>query len=249
MSELVFKGQDDQVLTNSILVAEKFCKEPNDVVRAIDNLLQNADNECDAKVRDMFVEYTEDVPQPNGGVKSARRFIMNRDGFTLLAMGFTGKKALKFKLEYIEAFNTMEEALKRHLSSAQMFAMQANINLEYEKRIGNVENEIAAMKKEREENGKLLLSLSLSPEVIPQLSIRDNIRQLVNRYAEATNTSTRDVYHKIYNQLYYLYHISINNYKKVRRDESKLEIAERNHFLDKVFNIASNLVREANISC
>jgi Rha family phage regulatory protein len=249
MNELVFKGQNGQVLTNSLLVAEKFCKEPNDVVRSIDNLLQNADNECDAKVRDMFVEYTEDVPQPNGGVKSARRFIMNRDGFTLLAMGFTGKKALKFKLEYIEAFNTMEEALKRHLSSAQMFAMQANINLEYEKRIENVENEIAAMKKEREENGKLLLSLSLSPEVIPQLSIRDNIRQLVNRYAEATNTATRDVYHKIYNQLYYLYHISINNYKKVRRDESKLEIAERNHFLDKVFNIASNLVREANISC
>lgn len=52
-NELVFKGQNDQVLTNSILVAEKFGKEPNDVVRAIDNLLQNADNECDAKVRDM----------------------------------------------------------------------------------------------------------------------------------------------------------------------------------------------------
>lgn len=149
-NELVFKGQNDQVLTNSILVAEKFGKEPNDVVRAIDNLLQNADNECDAKVRDMFVEYTEDVPQPNGGVKSARRFIMNRDGFTLLAMGFTGKKALKFKLEYIAAFNSMENALKRHLSSAQMFAMQANINLEYEKRIENIENEIAEIKKERE---------------------------------------------------------------------------------------------------
>lgn len=249
MSELVFKGQNDQVLTNSLLVAEKFRKEPNDVVRAIDNLLQNADNECDAKVRNMFVEYTEDVPQPNGGVKSARRFIMNRDGFTLLAMGFTGKKALKFKLDYIAAFNAMEGALKQHLSSAQMFAMQANINLEYEKRIENVENEIAAMKKEREENGKMLLAVSLSSEPIPKLSLRDNIRQLVNKYASATNTQTRDVYHKIYDQLYYLYHISINNYKKVRPDEPKLSIAERNHFLDKVFNIVSNLVREANISC
>lgn len=39
-------------------------------------------------------------------------FIMNRDGFTLLAMGFTGKKALKFKLDYIAAFNAMEKALK-----------------------------------------------------------------------------------------------------------------------------------------
>jgi len=246
MSELVFKGQNDQVLTNSLLVAEKFGKEHGDVLKAIDALVDKlSENQCEG----YFAETSIDVPQPNGGVRNSRVVVMNRDGFTLLVMGFTGKKALQFKLEYIAAFNAMEKALKQHLSSAQMFAMQANINLEYEKRIENVENEIAAMKKEREENGKLLLSLSLSPEVIPQLSIRDNIRQLVNRYAEATNTATRDVYHKIYNQLYYLYHISINNYKKVRRDESKLEIAERNHFLDKVFNIASNLVREANISC
>lgn len=244
-NELVFKGQNDQVLTNSILVAEKFGKEPNDVVRAIDNLLQNADNECDAKVRDMFVEYTEDVPQPNGGVKSARRFIMNRDGFTLLAMGFTGKKALKFKLEYIAAFNSMENALKRHLFSAQMFAMQANINLEYEKRIENIENEIAEIKKEREENGKFLLSVAMSSEELPQLSMRDNIRQLVNKYASAMNIRQQDVWHKIYDQLYYLYHISIRNYKKARRDESKLEIAERNHFLDKIYNIISNMVRES----
>lgn len=37
---------------------------------------------------------------------------MNRDGFTLLAMGFTGEKALQFKLEYINAFNKMEETIK-----------------------------------------------------------------------------------------------------------------------------------------
>lgn len=111
MKEIVFIGENNQALTNSLLVAEKFGKEPNDVVRAIDNLLQNADNECSAKVQNMFVEYTEDVPQPNGGVKTAKRFIMNRDGFTLLAMGFTGKRVLKFKLEYIAAFNEMEKMI------------------------------------------------------------------------------------------------------------------------------------------
>ena len=40
-------------------------------------------------------------------------YLMNRDGFTLLAMGFTGKKALQFKLAYIDAFNTMEAELNR----------------------------------------------------------------------------------------------------------------------------------------
>jgi Rha family phage regulatory protein len=38
---------------------------------------------------------------------------MTRDGFTLLAMGFNGKKAIKFKLAYIEALNAMEEELRR----------------------------------------------------------------------------------------------------------------------------------------
>ena len=38
---------------------------------------------------------------------------MNRDGFSLLVMGFTGKKALEWKIKYIQAFNAMEEELRR----------------------------------------------------------------------------------------------------------------------------------------
>lgn len=49
---------------------------------------------------------------PNGGTRKVRAFNMTRDGFTLLAMGFTGKKALGFKLQYIQQFNVMEEMLK-----------------------------------------------------------------------------------------------------------------------------------------
>ena len=37
---------------------------------------------------------------------------MNRDGFSLLVMGFTGKKALEWKIKYIQAFNAMEEELR-----------------------------------------------------------------------------------------------------------------------------------------
>lgn len=39
-------------------------------------------------------------------------YFMNRDGFTLLAMGFTGKQALDWKIKYINAFNQMEKWLK-----------------------------------------------------------------------------------------------------------------------------------------
>ena len=51
-------------------------------------------------------------------------YLMNRDGFTLLAMGFTGKAALEWKLKYIQAFNAMEKQLAQRpqLSRAELMA-------------------------------------------------------------------------------------------------------------------------------
>ena len=51
MQELVFKGHDDQVLTNSLLVAEKFGKRHSDVIRSIENLLHTEDESLNAKMR------------------------------------------------------------------------------------------------------------------------------------------------------------------------------------------------------
>ena len=87
----------------------------------------------------------------------------------------------------------MEKALKEQqkpLTSAQMFAMQANINLEHEQRLENVEKRLDAIEQERGENGKLLLSVSMSSEMLPEISLRNKVRQLVNKYASATNTKT-----------------------------------------------------------
>ena len=50
---------------------------------------------------------------------------MNRDGFTLLAMGFTGAKALQFKLAYIAEFNRMEEIIHMHLDPKWQKARQS----------------------------------------------------------------------------------------------------------------------------
>ncbi len=100
--ELVFQN-DGNIVTNSLLVAEKFEKEHKNVLRDIENLV--AQNSA-AKL--LFIESTYE----NRG-KKYPMYIMNRDGFSLLVMGFTGKKALDFKLEYIDAFNKMEQTLSR----------------------------------------------------------------------------------------------------------------------------------------
>lgn len=99
-------AEDAVVLTNSILVAKKFEKDHQHILRDIRNLMEGM-----AKIGDtpMFEETTYVHPQ-NGQIYPM--FVMNRDGFTLLAMGFTGDKALRFKLDYIKAFNVMEETIK-----------------------------------------------------------------------------------------------------------------------------------------
>ena len=239
MNELVFKGQNDQVLTNSLLVAEKFEKRHDSVFRAVNQMFEKSPQKCGELFS--LATYIDSSGKEN------QMYIMNRKGFTLLAMGFTGKKAFDFKSDFYDAFEAMEKALKEQrkpLSQLEILVQSAQALLEQSKRIDNVEKRLDVMEQEREENGKLLLAVSVSSEKVPELSLRNKIRQLVNKYASATNTRQQDVWHKVYEQLYYLYHISIGNYKKKFKGETKLEIAERNNILDKIYAIISNMYRE-----
>lgn len=239
--ELVFKGENSQALTNSLLVAEKFGKEHRNVLQAIRDIIGYAENSAYPQ---MFVESTY-YNQQNG--QNYPMFVMNRDGFTLLAMGFTGKRAMRFKLDYIAAFNKMESALKdsqKKLSGAEYLLQQAQLMVEQERRMSAVEQRLDNMDRERKENGEKLLEAKLSDERLPEMSMKARVNQLVREYAIATNTDFKDVWHKVYSQLYYLYHISIKSYKKLHNKETKLDIAVRNHFIDKIFTIVSNLVRE-----
>ena len=64
-----------------------------------------------------------------GNNKSYPEYLMNRDGFTLLAMGFTGKEALQWKLKYIAAFNEMEQALNsKPVSALKAKEVEARLN-------------------------------------------------------------------------------------------------------------------------
>ena len=70
----------------------------------------------------MFALTEVEQPMPVVGVKKIPVYVMNRDGFTLLAMGFTGAKALAFKLEYINAFNAMGQQIRQSSGVPQSFA-------------------------------------------------------------------------------------------------------------------------------
>jgi Rha family phage regulatory protein len=101
MNELVIM-HDQRAVTSSLRVAEVFGKQHKDVLETVKNLV--AENSA-AKF------FAEGTYKSRG--KEYPLYFMNRDGFSLLAMGFTGKEALKFKIQYIQAFDSMEATLKR----------------------------------------------------------------------------------------------------------------------------------------
>lgn len=96
--------KNDQAVTSSLIVAERFEKRHDAILRDIDNILEGSPQNCG----DLFQESTYIHPQNK---QEYRMFYMTRDGFSLLAMGFTGTKALAFKLNFINAFNQMETEL------------------------------------------------------------------------------------------------------------------------------------------
>lgn len=117
MSDITLFNQYGRILASSREVAEKFGKRNPDVNRAIENLIvQNC------TVRNMFIKtlYT------SSRGRNENEYLMDRDGFSLLVMGFTGSKALEWKLKYIDAFNEMEETLKSgdYLSEEEQLKLQ-----------------------------------------------------------------------------------------------------------------------------
>lgn len=127
MNELVVM-KNQKAVTTSLVVAEAFKKNHKDVMRAISNKLGSAQN-C-AQYKNMF---TPSFYQDASG-KQNKMYYMNRDGFTFIAMGFTGRKADEFKLKYIQAFNKMEEYIKQQnqlpTSPTEMLRLAIESNLE-----------------------------------------------------------------------------------------------------------------------
>lgn len=113
MSQIIaanaFKVVEGRPVTSSRIVAEYFGKQHHHVVRDIRTLIsQKPDLERNAN----FGECSETINLANGATRQVPFFWMDRKGFSLLAMGFTGAKAFDFKCAFYDQFERMEEALR-----------------------------------------------------------------------------------------------------------------------------------------
>lgn len=173
MNEIVYRGESNQPLTNSLLVAQTFGKSHKHVLDAIREIVKGYAE----KSADPMFEETTYINEQNK--QSYPMFIMNQDGFTLLAMGFNGKKAMEFKLKYIEAFNKMKkeiESSKPSLPQNYLEALKSLVKAEEEREQLALENrkqqqEIVTISKENMELGSRIT------EMLPKVSYYDKILQ------------------------------------------------------------------------
>lgn len=102
--------KNNQVVVSSRQVAERFHKLHKSIIRSVKEIL--AAQNCATK----FFKETYYI---NRGKKYIE-YLMNRDGFVLLVMGFTGKVAMDLKIAYINAFNEMEAILRERQKPKQI---------------------------------------------------------------------------------------------------------------------------------
>lgn len=112
MNELLpmITERDGIPVTTSRAVAEQFGKQHKNVIQAIDGLRATLDETEEGKAFNGL--NFQPVTLPDGKGEKRPAYLLTRDGFTLLAMGFTGAKAVQFKVAYINAFNRMERLIR-----------------------------------------------------------------------------------------------------------------------------------------
>ena len=172
MNELVLL-KNNEAVCDSLEVAEKFHKRHDNVLKNIDNFIPQI-----IGVKKMF--YESKYKAENG--QEYRKFYMNRDGFALLVMGFTGKKAFEWKLKYIEAFNQMEKIIKER-STNEWIATRYQGKLTRRAETDTIQKLVEYAKEQGSEHAdKLYITYSKLANKMAGVKSRDeaNITQLNN---------------------------------------------------------------------
>ena len=132
MNELInILNRSGTLVVSSREVAKNFEKQNQHVMQSI--------REIETSVKNSTNLFIESIYEDSYG-RQQNEYLLTRDGFSLLVMGFTGQKALKWKLKYIEAFNKMENAIKSKLSPQEIMRIQLGMLDNHEGRIDKLEN-------------------------------------------------------------------------------------------------------------
>lgn len=132
--------KERQAVTTSLQVAERFEKRHDHILRDVEGFKEDVPN-----FGEMFFEGDE----PDSYNRPRKIYYMNRDGFTLLAMGFTGKEALRFKLDYINAFNVMERVAHAPMSMEDIMISTLETQKQLKIEVSDIKDDVHQLKEEQ----------------------------------------------------------------------------------------------------
>lgn len=186
MHDIVFCGDNGQLVTTSLKVAEVFGKEHSKVVRDIESI------SCSDSFR--VANFGEATFENSKTGQFHKYYSMTKDGFVFLVMGYRGAKAAQFKEAYIEAFNKMEKAIK------ETPALPSPIDLTVLKQLVEATQVMAAQISQMQAELNNKRGLAASPTLAPPLTAceqRISPRQCryftVKQMAKALNSDARQL--------------------------------------------------------
>lgn len=138
-----FKIIEGRPVTSSRIVAEYFGKRHNDVLRGIRDLIEK-----NTDLSKSFIAREEQIETGNGASRSNPVFLMDQKGFCILAMGFTGAKALEFKCAFYDEFERMKHELEAPttITPAEQRAIQREVAIRAHKTSSNYRTIYRAIK-------------------------------------------------------------------------------------------------------
>lgn len=196
--------KDQNIYTDSLTVAQIFDKRHKDVLESIDNLLIDLGEKGQPNFPPSFYKNSQN--------KNQKKYLLTKKGLSLLAFGFTGKKALQFKLAYIEKFEEMEEALKKPSlqtpkNSMELLKTFFNALDETNERIDNIPNLIEETVNEKISRlqNQSFQKLSTFPKPLIQVSmfVDPNIDQaetdrLIKEWSTSKGLNVQNTYRALY---------------------------------------------------
>lgn len=255
--------KNNRALTTSLDISNVFQIRHDNVLQSIKNL------ECSDKFRLLNFQ---DTSYRDVQGKQRPMFLLTRDAFTILAFGFTGKKAMEFKEAYIEQFNKMEEIIKNQKQNdapktiEEMLFLSATALKQHKEEIDLIKNKIDNMdskinefyiaKKTTEKNNQSLFEPELAtldtfdfhkPE-------RAKLKNLIHSYARLTKTDIQATWYFLYREFKDYEAIDLvqrrDNYNKnleEKHHKSIIDIASELNLIPRLYQLMSKLYQDKKI--
>ena len=181
--------------------------------------------------------------QNSKGGRPSKEYTLSIDMAKELSMIERSDKGKLARQYFIECERKLKEVIQKPMTTLELIAAQAQAMVEMEKRMNAMDDKINFIYDQYQNGQKQLALLPLSEEPMPEQSLRSKINELVRSYATMVGADYKDVWVRVYKDLYYRYGVNVNAVKSIKNRETKLEKLERTGNLSKAHSVISEMIR------